>query len=139
MYLENIKNNRIPDINQYYILRDRNHLRIDRLTFIRDRFNHMLIILAESETMISREVYVFLKGNIMVVEAPLFVDLQKPYRTHLIEKGNLNEFDRESPKIDFTEIKLFKKYEYNIMSFNMIKPGLLKIILSCKYAASDQN
>jgi len=110
------------------------------LTFIRDKFRQLLIIMAESDTMISREVYVFLKENILVVEAPLFVDLEMmPYRTHLIEKGNLDEFNRESSKIEFTEIKLFKKYEYNIISFNMIKPGLLKIVLSCKYAGSDKN
>ncbi len=139
MYIQEIKNNRIPDVRQYYILRERNHLGINKLTFIRDKFRQLLIILAESDTMISRDVYVFLKENILVVEAPLFVDLEMPYRTHLIEKGNLDEYNTDSSKIEFTEIKLFKKYEYNIISFNMIKPGLLKIILSCKSAGSDQN
>jgi hypothetical protein len=139
MYLQEIKNSRIPDMRQYYILRDRNRLGLNKLTFIRDKFRQLLIILAESDTMISREVYVFLKENILVVEAPLFVDLEMPYRAHLIEKGNLDEFNKESSKIEFTEIKLFKKYEYNIISFNMIKPGLLKIVLSCKHAGSDKN
>lgn len=139
MYLQEIKNNRIPDLRQYYIPRDRNHLGINRLTFIRDKFRHILIILAESDTMIGREVYVFLKENILVVEAPLHIDFQKPYRTHLIEKGNLDEFDRESSKIEFTEIKLSTKYIYDIISYNMIKPGLMKIVLGCKYAVSDKN
>ena len=139
MYLQEIRNNRIPDLKKFYILRDRNHLGIDRLTFIRDKHRQLLIILAESDSFISRDVYVFLKGNILVVEAPLFIDLQRPYRTHLIEKENLDDFNIESSEVGFTEIKLFKKYDYNIMSYHMIKPGLLKIVLSCKIAGSDKN
>lgn len=139
MYLPAIRSNRIPDLRQYNFLRDRNHPGINRLTFIRDKFKHMLIILAESDTLISKDVYVFLKENILVVEAPLCFDLQRPYRTHLVEKGNLDEFNRESSKIEFSEIKLSKKYVYNIISYNMIKSGLLKIILSCKSAGSDNN
>jgi hypothetical protein len=139
MYLQEIKNNRIPDIRQYYILRDRNNLGINKLTFIRDKFRHSLIILAESDRMMSRDVYVFLKEDILVIEAPLMIDLEKPYRTHLIEKENLDEFDKGASRIEFTEIRLYKKYFYNIMSFNMIKPGMLKIVLSCRTAESDKN
>jgi hypothetical protein len=139
MYLQEIRNNRIPDIRQYYILRDRNNLGINKLTFIRDKFKNLLIILVESDIMMSRDVYVFLKENILVIEAPLLVDLQRPYRTHLIEKENLDEFNRETNSIGFSEIKLFKKYIYNIISFNMIKPGLLKIVLSCRSAGTDNN
>jgi hypothetical protein len=139
MYQQEVNNNRIPDIRQYYILRNRNHLGINRLTFIRDKFKDQLMILAESEQMISKEVYVFLKENILVIEAPLKVDLERPYRTHLIGKKNLDEFNREDPDINFTEVRLSKKYYYNIKSFEIIKPGLLRILLSCWTAGSDQN
>jgi hypothetical protein len=139
MYQQVVNHNRTTDIRQYYILRNRNHLGINRLTFIRDKFKDQLMILAESEQIFSKEVYVFIKENILVIEAPLKVDLERPYRTHLIGKNSLDEFDREEASIDFTEVRLSKKYYYTIKSFEMIKPGLLRILLNCWTAGSDQN
>ncbi len=139
MYQQEVNNNRIPDIGQYYILRNRNHLGINRLCFIRDKLKDQLMILAESEQVISKEVYVFLKGNILVIEAPLKVDLERPYRTHLIGKKSLDEFNREDASINFTEVRLSKKYYYNIKSYDIIKSGLLRILLSCWTAGSEQN
>jgi hypothetical protein len=139
MYQQRLTNNRIPDISQHYILRNRNHLGITRLTFIRDKFRDQLMIMAESEQMISKEVYVFLKKNILVIEDPLKVDLERPYRTHLIGKKNLDEFISEAPGINFTEVRLSKKYYYNIKSYDIIKPGVLRILLSCWTAGSEQN
>ena len=126
-------------MSQHYILRNRNHLGINRLTFIRDKFRDQLMILAESEQMISKEVYVFLRKNILVIEDPLKVDLKGPYRTHLIGKKNLDEFNSEGPGINFTEVRLSKKYYYNIKSYDIIKPGVLRIILSCWTDGSEQN
>ncbi len=139
MYQQEVNNNRIPDIGHDYILRNRNHLGINRLSFIRDKFKDQLMILAESEQMISKEVYVFLKGNILVIEAPLKVDLEKPYRTHLIGGRSLDDFNREESSINFTEVRLSKKYHYNIKSFDLIKPGLLRILLNCWIDGSEQN
>jgi hypothetical protein len=139
MYQQEVNIKRIPDIRQYYILRNRNHLGINRLTFIRDKFKDQLMIMAESEQLIRREVYVFLKENILVIEAPLKVDLERPFRTHLIGKENLDEFDGGNSSINFTEVKLSKKYNYNIKTFEIIKPGLLRIVLSCGTAESEKN
>lgn len=51
MYSQEIRNNRISDFKQYYIVSDRNHLGINRLTFIRNKYKQLLIILAEFDTM----------------------------------------------------------------------------------------
>jgi hypothetical protein len=139
MYIQEFKNNRIPDTTQYYILRHRNHLGINRLTFIRDKFRHQLIILAESSRLVTREVYVFLKENILVIEAPLMLDLEKPYRTHLLGKESMDEFNNGSSKINFTEVRLSKKYYYHVLAYDMTKPGLLRIVLSYWPGESDKN
>jgi len=122
------------------ILKERNDLRINKIEYAKNRHKNLLILLVESEVMIyGNEVYAFLRENMLIIEAPLLIEVEKPVRTHLIEKENLEEFEKEIAEIRFTEIKLDKKYKYNMISYSMIKPGLLKIVMHYKQVKSLRN
>jgi len=114
-------------------LKEQSDLGISKIEYIMKKHQNLMILLAESDLLMNEnELYAFVRDHTLVIEATLHVDVEKPVRTHLIERKNLEEFDHEIAEIRFAEIKLDKKYRYNVISWNMIKPGLLKIVMSCK-------
>jgi hypothetical protein len=123
----------IPGLQVCNILKEQNDLGISKIEYIMKRQKNLMILLAESDLLVNEnELYAFVRDHTLVIEATLHADVEKPFRTHLIEQKNLEEFDNEIAEIRFTEIKLDKKYRYNVISLNMIKPGLLKVVMSCK-------
>ncbi|KPK85604.1 MAG: hypothetical protein AMS27_06800 [Bacteroides sp. SM23_62_1] len=130
MYLENLNHKIISGMKFCYVIKGRNHLKINELNYIRNRQKKTLVILAESEQVQdNKEVYVFLNGNILIIEAPMNVPLDRPIRTQLLEREVIEKFELDSSEIGFTEIRLNKNFRYDLVSFRMIKPGLIKIIL----------
>ncbi len=140
MYLQNLNHDIVPGLQFCTVLKDRNHLEIDKVDYIRDIHKNVLIILAESNRMINnKEVYVFLRGNILIIEASMLVTLDKPIRTHLVEREIREEFEMGATEVGSTEIRLNKNCHYDVVSFSMIKPGLLKIILNYRTVGSLKN
>ncbi len=139
MYTRKMNHKMIPGLQVCNILKEQNDLGISKVEYIMKRQKNLMILLAESELLTNEnELYAFVRDHTLVIEATLHVDVEKPVRTHLIERKKLEEFDNEIAEIRFTEIKLDKKYRYNVISLNMIKPGLLKIVMSCKPAGFFQ-
>jgi hypothetical protein len=135
MYTRKMNHKIIPGLQICNILKEQNDLGISKIEYIVKRQKNLMILLAESDLLVNEnELYAFVRDHTLVIEATLHVDVEMPFRTHLIEQKNLEEFDNEIAEIRFTEIKLDKKYRYNVISLNMIKPGLLKIVMSCKPA-----
>lgn len=135
MYTRKMNHNMIPGLQVCNILKEQNDLEISKIEYIMKRQKNLMILLAESDLLMNEnELYAFVREHTLVLEATMHVNVEKPFRSHLIEQKNLEEFDNEITEIRFTEIKLDKKYRYNVISLNMIKPGLLKIVMSCKPA-----
>ena len=118
------------------VIRGRNKLAIERIHHIVDRNRDLLILMIESQHILNNEIHVFLKDHILVIKTPLKLEIEKPVRSHLVEKESLNEFEKDVKEIIFSEIRLNHKYSYGMITYSMVRPGLLKVILNCKKGES---
>ena len=107
----------------------RNPLGIGNPNFIWDRNRNQLIILVQTSQMIGREINALLNGSRLILEAPMVTSYDKPLRTHLLGRENMNEFEESLMEIGFSEIKLKNGYKYSLISCQVIDPNLIKVIL----------
>ncbi len=131
MYLQQIKQNQenIPYLHSRTDLLN-NKLEISNMEWERDIQKHLLIIVVEcNRIMNSKEVYAFLQRNILIIEAPILIGLNRPFRAHLVDREIRNECEKGVADIGFSEVRLDKQYDYSLISFRVIKPGLLKVVL----------
>jgi|GEM_PF-1296492 len=111
------------------LIKSRNQLEINRIDYLKDTDRSRLIIFLEIGQLSGREVNVFIKGKTLIIEAPLMPEYEKPLRTHLMAHEILSYQKEGLPEIGFSEVQLDKGYNYDLCSFNLINPGLLKVIL----------
>lgn len=131
MYLQQIKQNQenIPYLHSSTDLLN-NKLEISNMEWERDIQKHLLIIVVECNRIMNRkEVYAFLQRNILIIEAPILIGLNRPLRAHLVDREIRNECEKGVTDIRFSEVRLDKQYDYSLISFKVIKPGLLKVVL----------
>ncbi len=110
---------------------------IGNATFIWDRTGMHLIVMVETSQMIGSEINALLKGDSLILEAPLDLPISKPIRTHLIGRENRPEMEDELIDIRFTEIKLSPGYQYAVLSSQVMDRNLIKVILG--YTPSGEN
>ena len=130
MYLHNDNKSMVPESRMFQEQRIRNSFELDKVDFRRYSNRNLMVVLAQSDLLLSNETYVFLRKNYLVIETPMTTQLEHPFRMHLIEQDIRNEFERGITDIFFSEIKLNRKYQYNIISFGLVRPGLLKVVLN---------
>jgi len=87
--------------------------------------------------MISRDVKAFLKGNSLLLEAPLFPSYDKPFRIHHLGKNTREEFEEGLTLIGFSEIKLKHGYQYHLISCQAFDTKMIKVILG--FTKGDRN
>jgi len=111
------------------ISKSSNPLGIGNTNFIWNREKHQLILIMETSQLVSRDINAILKGNRLILEAPLISSYNKPFRTHLIDKVNSNEIDDGLMLIGFTEVTLKSGYRYQLISCQVIDSRLIKVTL----------
>jgi len=112
---------------------------IGNATFIWDRIGMHLIVMVETNQMIGREINALLKGDSLILEAPLDIPISKPIRTHLIGRESGHELEDELIDIRFTEIKLSSGYQYTVLSSQVMDRNLIKVILEFKPLGKNIN
>ena len=120
----------LPDSKFCHVKKTQNDLQIDRIEFFLDKQRELLVLFLESNLPLELEVKTFINGNNLIIEAPLSLDYNKPFRTHLIEKEILSDYERGSLNIGFSEIQLNQSFSYNILSSIVVNPRLLKVVLN---------
>ncbi len=118
----------MPERNWSYDPEVRDSFVLDRVDIKRFNKRNIMVILAHSQ-LISNEVYVFLRGNYLVIETPRIIQPEHPFRTHLIAEDVRSEFERGMMDILFSEIKMNRKYSYHIISYGLVRTGMLKVVL----------
>ena len=98
-----------------HISNSSNSLGIGNTNFIWDQKKHQLVLIIETNQMVSRDINATLKGNRLILEAPLISSYNKPFRTHLIDKENSDEIEEGLMIIGFTEVRM--KSGYKIKGF----------------------
>ncbi len=113
-----------------HVIKSRNDLEISRIDYLKDTKRNQLAIFLESNLLFDREVNALLQGNNLIIEAPRSLEYEKPFKTHLIDKESLSDYEKGILAIGFSEVQLSRGFRYTILSCQMITPGLLKVILS---------
>jgi len=114
---------------KHQFLQSENSLGIGNLSFIRDQKKQQLVLMMNTNQVINDEIRACLKGNRLLLEAPLISSYNKPFRTHLIGKENSDEFEEGLTLIGFSEVKLKYGYRYRLLSCQAIEPNLIKVVL----------
>lgn len=113
-----------------HVIKSRNDLKISRIDYLKDTQRGQLVIFLESDLLYDREVNALLQENNLIIEAPRSLEYEKPFKTHLIDKESLSDYEKGVLAIGFSEVHLNRGFRYTIFSCQMINPGLLKVILS---------
>jgi len=114
-----------------------NALGIGNLRYFWDQHTKQLDVLMDTHCLINSEIKAHLKGHRLILEAPLDLSYNKPFRTHLIGKENSNEIEEGLTLIGFSEIKLKYGYTYQLISCQAIEPKLIKVVL--KFSSWGRN
>jgi len=115
------------------LVRENDQLGIDKIDFISDRRKNLLILLITGNGLVNNEINVFLKGSKLILESsvPFYNNDYVPVRTHLVGRDIINEALEGGQYIGFAEINLKQGFHYEVLSYQVMNPGLFKIILSC--------
>ena len=106
-----------------------NELDIHNINAYRDTDRNMLVLLMESNIPSNLDANPFVNGNNLLLEAVKVIELNKPYKTHLLNEEERSSFEEGLISIGFTEFNLKKGYKYSIISWQLMQNGLIKINL----------
>ena len=112
------------------VIKSRNDLEIERIDYLKDTQKGQLVIFLESDLLFESEINALMQGNYLIIEAPRSLNYEKPFKTHHIDKENLIDQEKGGLDIGFSEVQLNHGFRYTILSYKMINPGLLKVVLS---------
>jgi hypothetical protein len=88
---------------------------------------------------INGEIKAYLKGNRLILEAPLISSYNKPFRTHLIGREYIDALEEGLTVIGFSEVKLNYGYRYRLLSCQAIEPKLIKVVLGFSFWGRNGN
>jgi len=112
------------------VKKSRNNLNIGRVEYIRDYQREQLVVLIECDLRLNTEVNAFIKEDRLIIESFHSREYSKPFKTHLIKKKTLADFEKGEAEVEFSEVHLNHGFKYSMLSCQMIKDGLIKVILS---------
>ena len=130
MYYHHISNRPSFEPPKIHTPYSRNSLGIVNTDFIWDRKREQLTLILETGQPVSKEVSAMLKGNRLILEAPLIQSYNRPYRTHLMGQDPEDEMEEGLVVIGFSELKLKYKYRYHLISCQAMDYNLIKVILA---------
>jgi hypothetical protein len=114
-----------------------NALGIGNLRYFWDQQKKQLDLLMDTHYLINHEIRAYLKGHRLILEAPLNLSYNKPFRTHLIGKENSHEIEEGLTLIGFSEVNLKYGYNYQLISCQAIEPKLIKVVLKFSFGGRN--
>ena len=121
----------------YSVTRSTRPLSITKTDCLWDKFQHKLMLVIACDQLFSQESKVWLKDQILLVESPVVSAVEKPFRTHLIEREIREEFEKGILEIGVARINLKSGYHYTLQSFQIINSSLISVSLSYQIAAKQ--
>lgn len=113
-----------------HVTKSRNDLNIGRVEYIRNYQREQLVILIECNLRLNTEVNAFIQEDKLIIESFHSTEYNKPFKSHLIKKEILADFEKGEAEVKFSEVQLNLGYKYSMLSCQMIKDSLVKVILS---------
>jgi len=130
MYIKPSYYRNIFDSHFRHARKSRNNLNIGRVEYIRNYQREQLVILIECDLRLNTEVNAFIQEDKLIIESFHSTEYSKPFKTHLIQKETLADFEKGEAEVEFSEVHLNHDFKYSMLSCQMIKDGLIKVILS---------
>ena len=112
------------------VKKSRNDFNIGRVEYIRDYQREQLAVLIECDLRFKTQVNAFIQEGKLIIESFHSMEYIKPFKTHLIRKETLADFEKGEAEVEFSEVHLNHGFKYSMLSCQMIKDGLIKVILS---------
>lgn len=119
--------------------KSKNSLGIGNPSFIWDQKRKQLVLIMDINQMIGNDISAHVKGNRLILEAPLISSYNKPYRTHIPGQKYRDEFEDGFTVIGFSEVKLKYGYQYHLISCQAIEPNMIKVILGFSFWGKNGN
>jgi len=139
MFRNHNKYQPFSDKLSHQFLKSENALGIGNLTFIWDHNKNQLILIMDTDRVINSDINASLKGNRLILEAPLISYGDTPFRTHLMGNKYSDEFEEELTVIGFSEVKLKYGYHYHLISCQVTEPKIIKVVLGFSFWGSIVN
>jgi hypothetical protein len=102
---------------------------VGKVKYIWDNQKKQLVLLVESDQMFSNEIRPLVYGNRLVLSSPFISVMDKPMRTHLLDRELREELETGIVDPGFTEVQLKTGNNYFVESCDILDPYLLKVIL----------
>jgi hypothetical protein len=134
MYINQLVHQHMPEHLTGQTHKSGNNLGIRKIDRIYDKGKNQLILMVSTRELLDRDVSAFLKGSRLILEAPIQLDYNKPYRTNFQNGKPPRDYDRDMSLIGFSEIALKPGYHYSVISCQLSNPTLVKIILESRFS-----
>ncbi len=131
MHHNSVINQFFDNTKPFRLVREHDQLGIEKIDFFMDHHKKLLILLITGNVMIYNGIYAFVKGSKLFLESsvPSYNNCL-PIRTHLVGREIVDEVLEGYQYIGFAEINLKHDFHFKVLSYQVIKPGLFKIVLN---------
>ena len=113
-----------------HVIKSQKELKIRRIEYIKDQHKNQMVILLECDIHLSSNIDAYIQRNYLVIEVHRSFDYIKPFRSNLINRESFNEYGEGGDDLGFSEVHLNHGFKYHLLSCQMIKANLIKVILS---------
>jgi hypothetical protein len=114
-----------------------NPLGIGKINYLWDLDRSQLVLIMESDQIFNKELNLMIKGSSLMIEAPIIATYNKPLKMRLYDWEIQDDFETGALDIGFSEVQLKPGYHYSLISYQVLDPYLLKVILA--YNSIDIN
>jgi len=131
MYHNSAVNQYLHNTKPFRLVREHDQLGIEKIDFFMNHRKNLMILLITGNVNVYNGIYAFVKGSKLFLESsvPSYNNCV-PIRTHLVDREIVNEVLEGNQYIGFAEISLKHDFQFKVLSYQVIKPGLFKIVLS---------
>jgi hypothetical protein len=112
----------------YHAAKSYNNLGVQKVSREYKQGEEKLELLVNTKEILDGEPNAFLKDGHLVLESPISVELNQPFRSHLLGKDLCTD-EMDIILIGFSEIELKPHYHYTVEYCQLINPNQVKIIL----------
>ena len=119
--------------------RSLNRLGIRKIDHVYDKPKGQLLLMVHTREKLDAEVTALLKGTQLILEAPVQLDVNKPFHIKLAGSELMPHGEIDLQVIGFSEIKLKPGYHYSLISCQLVHPNQVKVTLKSSISFNNSN
>jgi hypothetical protein len=104
-----------------------------------DKNRKQIDYIIKTSQMVTREIDVNLKDDMITLESPMVSSYEKPSRSEELGKKMGSDVEEGLTVTGFSEFRLKPGYQYTLLSSQVINPNLIKVVLGYKPEGVSRN